>query len=189
MKRMLWLTIVLTLLATPSWAQGIETGQSEIFIGPGYTMPMGDFGDVFDPGLAACVGFGYYTSPILALGAEIVYNNYGYPSELDVPDIDESYTIMQMAGTLKYSLGPDGKGPYLKAIAGFYKFEAEYSEDDVTMSFSETEFGLGAGGGVQFKGDGNMGGFIEATFHNVMTEGDATQFLNLKGGIIFFMGG
>ncbi|MFH1841677.1 MAG: outer membrane beta-barrel protein [bacterium] len=189
MKRMLWLTIMMMLLAGSTWAQGIEAGQSEISVGLGYTMPMGDFGDTFDPGLAGCVGFGYYTSPILAIGGEICYNNYGYPSELDVPNVDESYTILQMAGTFKYSLGPDGKGPYLKAIAGFYRFEAEFSDEGVSVSLTETEFGLGAGGGFQFKGNGNMGGFLEATFHNVMTEGDATQFLNLKGGVIFFMGG
>lgn len=107
-------------------------------------------------------------------------------------EVDADFKILSFTGFFKYMLAPEYTTAYLKGALGFYngKVSGSASAQGETMDFDEssTDLGIGFGGGYQKRGDGNMGFFVEGMFHNVFTEDSSTNYINFRGGVIFFMG-
>ena len=191
-----WLAIPLVLSPVAS-AEGVEKGQVELSVAGGLSAPLGDFGDEAKTGFRIGADVGYYTSPLFVIGAEFNYHSYGASDDLVAltqiltgdPSADLKASIMQFTGYGKYLFMPRNVSPFIKAEAGIYSLKATITALGLDVSDSQSEFGIAGGGGVQFKGDGTVGGFIEIMYHSVFSEGSSTSFVDIGGGITFFVGG
>jgi hypothetical protein len=200
MPRLLTTIAILVLIAAPAWAQfGPDKGQKIASAGIGISLPMGDFGDAANTGFLFGAGYGILLSPQMEIGGEFGYHMYGVSDEYYLPanapagtEVDVSFSILSFGGYAKYLLAPEYKTIYLKGGLGFYNAKASgdvtHEGDTHDIDESATDLGIAVGGGYQTKGDGNTGYFVEATLNHVMSEGDSTQFINLRGGISFLFG-
>ena len=177
MRRIPFIVLIVLLAAAPALGQiGPDRGQRQAYAGAGFSLPTGDFGDLASTGFLLGGGYGYYLQPQIEIGGEINYTMYGS----DIDDVDVSGLSFVAVG--KYLLAPEFTTAYLKGGLGLYRF----SVDTPLGDDSSTDLGLLLGGGYQYRGDGNTGFFGEGTLNLVATEGDSTQFLNLRGGLIFY---
>lgn len=195
MKRLLIVLCVILSATSLAFGQGIDKGQFEVSAGGGLALPMGDFGDAYSAGFLGGVNAGYYVSPILVIGGEFNYSMYSAKDEyvafwqfLDSTVTDVKWSTIQFSAYGKYLFKPENMSPYVKASIGMYsdkeKLEAGSGDTDV----SESDIGFAGGAGVQLKGQGNVGGFGEVMFHNILTEGSSTTYLNFRVGVTFFLG-
>jgi Outer membrane protein beta-barrel domain len=74
--------------------------------------------------------------------------------------------------------------PYILGGIGMFNSKASVSAGSVSASESTTDFGLQAGGGLEFKLSG-FSTFLEAKFVNVFTEDSSTTFIPISFGIRF----
>lgn len=196
MSKLLWVVGFVCLLASSALAQGLQKGQVEISLGGGAGIPVGDFGDAATAGFQLGGDIGYYTSPQMVIGLEGNYFGFGASDELKAfwefltgdPNPDLSWSEFQITGYGKYLFSPQNFSPYFKAGAGFYDLKLTVTYMGADVSDSQSDFGLMAGAGLQFKGEGNVGGFVEAMVHDVLTEGSSTTFFGIRGGATFFLG-
>jgi len=155
MKRILLTTfLALGVIALAAPASANEAG--DILIGPkaGFTLPSGDFGDQAGNGFAIGVTGDYVLQSNMAVGGDIIYNPYGGE---DVPGGSWSISLLHINGHYKYFFGPEAqRGFYGVANAGFYRASLEFESDeednpffDGSFDVSDTEFGIGVGGGFQ----------------------------------------
>ena len=95
--------------------------------------------------------------------------------------------LNSLAGTLNamFEMGGMMASPYLTAGLGLYnlKIDVEGSDEDFDIP-DETKFGLNGGAGIKF----NLAGFntfLEARYHHIMTEDDATAIIPITFGLMF----
>jgi hypothetical protein len=162
-------------------AAAVQKGEFEVSPTIGFTVPFGDLGDVTNPGFAIGVQGLYYLSPKAGLGGSVVYNKLG--SEFD--NIDFSITEVQAIGKLFFNGGSAidfyGKGAvglYVNSVSGDNVFQGGGS--------SNTEFGIGAGAGLQKRQGDSWGWFGEAMLH--FDDFDEI-YLALRAGANFYFGG
>ena len=198
MKRFFALLLLLALLSTPALAQGGK----QVWAGAGLSMPMGDFGDVAKSGLQFGGGFGFELTPAFTLGGEVFYDMFGLAEEYEdyldsegFGSVDFDIRITQYTLMARVDLMPALSSLYAKFNAGMYKASMSASAEGLSATIDDTDFGFGVGLGYQFFGAANTGGFVEAVYHNVpgsdetiegvTYEGSATQWIDLRGGVVF----
>lgn len=194
--RQLLIALLVVLLASPlAMAQGVDKGQIEVSVGGGLSLPMGDFGDAYKTGFLGGLSVGYYVTPVLVIGAEGNYYMYKAKDELidaakllDPTVTDMKFSTIQATAYGKYLFKPENMSPYVKGIVGMYSDKAKVEAGSGDADVSESDIGFGAGAGVQLKGQGNVGGFGEVLFHDILTEGSSTTFIEFKVGATFFLG-
>jgi hypothetical protein len=102
---------------------------------------------------------------------------------------DASWSQTQVSGFAKYVFTTGHTSPFARVEIGSYSVEAKVDGSAASISStSQSNLGIGLGGGCQFRGDGLLGGFAEATFHAVPTDGSDWTFFDLRGGISFWLG-
>jgi hypothetical protein len=187
--------IISVALTSAARAQVSLLGRSEGAIGGGVSIPLGDFDDLADLGFTIAPRFGHYVHPRISVGVEYAYYNNGASEELIAfleqlsgLNIDANFSIHQFTGYGKVLLTTQPVTPYIRAQLGMYRFGASVDVGLGSGSDSVNEFGLGGGGGVQFRGQGSVGGFVDAIFHVIFTEDNSTEFLGIQGGILFYFG-
>jgi len=74
-------------------------------------------------------------------------------------------------------------------MLGGAKFEVKASAEGISGAASESEVAYGVGVGYLFKGEGNVGGFVEAVYVGIATSGSAATYISLRGGLSLFFGG
>ena len=170
-------------LATPAHAQdAASTRAFTIGIAGGITMPMGDFGDAFDTGynVMGSLGFRPATLPV-GFSFDVAYHSLGFADGDDeIPGAEDIGDARILSGTGNVVLNfttAGGIRPYLIGGVGLYNFDTEAGE-------GTTDFGLNAGGGLNFALSG-FSTFLETRYHSVFTEEDNTNFLPIVFGIRF----
>ena len=198
------LSLVLILgLSAASWAQGVGGGEGiaqgrfELSAGGGGSLPFGDFSDAANTGYLFGASGGYYVTPMYAVGVEFNYQSYGASDEVvevfqsltgdSSADFDWSVTQISVFG--KYLFTQRNTAPYAKAHLGTYSLKGTGSALGASASSSDSNIGVGGGIGLQFKGQGNVGGFVEGVFHAIFTEGSSTTYASGRAGVTFFLGG
>jgi len=178
-------------------ASGLSAfGKWELGIGFGAAIPTGDFKELADGGFVFGIDAGYFVSRRFALGIEV--NPHSFQASADVvraarlittdSRADARWTETQITAFGKYLLGSGRISPFVQFQMGSYRLEAKIEASGGSFSSSESNFGFGGGGGLQFRGDGLLGGFVEAMFHDVPTDGSSLTFFDLRGGISFWLG-
>jgi opacity protein-like surface antigen len=202
MSKFRHIALVLVLLALPASVLGIEKGMTELSAGGGLAIPTGDFGDVAKTGYLFGGGIGYYATPRLAVGAELSYNSFGASDELEgatealffyltdvYVDMDINWSILNVVGYGKYLLTDTNFSPYIKAKAGYYNLKLKVEALGQSEDESESYFGLGGGLGLQYYGEGRLGGFAEALYNNIFADDDNLQFFEVRAGVNILFGG
>ena len=147
-------------------------------ISAGAAIPAGSFADAYNTGYngTVSVGFNSLGSPI-GLRVDGMYNKFG--GRDDIGDSQPDARIIGANANLVYSLPGQGIRPYLIGGAGIYGLKI-----DTPNSEQITDFGVNGGIGAAFPLSG-FNTFIEARFHHVFTENEATQFVPVTFGISF----
>jgi opacity protein-like surface antigen len=164
--RRVWtgLVVIGSVYAAPAVAQG-----AEFSLGGGATLPLSDFGDVASTGWhgLAAVSFAPSTFP-LGIQVDGMYQRFGFEDAPD--DFDGNFQLIQGTANAiyKFKSSPDSPvRPYIIGGVGLYNFKA--TGDDVIDDGSNTDFGVNAGAGFDFK-LGSVGAFVEGRFHNVFAD-------------------
>lgn len=184
--------LLLALSWRPASAVVLRQGVFELSPTVGVAVPLGDFGDGAESGLAIGGQGAYYLSRRGAIGFAAVFNSFGVDEALEelAPNVDWDISIVEISGFWKALLVDRGTtAPYVKLLAGAFANEVAASTGGATVSVSETDVGVGGGLGVQFVGRGSVGGFMEVLIIEDFTEDDATQYATFRGGLSFFFSG
>jgi opacity protein-like surface antigen len=177
MKRISLAAAALGLAAlTATAASAQSTKPVSLGISAGASIPMGDFGDIYQTGYNGTVSLGLNSMSPLGLRIDGMYNKFTDRGDLVVPRPD--YTIMGANANLIYALPGVGIRPYLIGGVGIYG-----QKPDVDGADNTTDFGLNGGIGAAFPLSG-FTTFIEARYHRIMSD-EPTSFIPVTFGISF----
>jgi len=182
--------------ASVAGAQTSLQGRGEVSVGGGASFPFGDFKDLAETGYLVTPRLGYYIAPTVALGAEYGYFKHGADQALiDLLEslagrnVEAEFQLHQVTGYVKILLTPKPIAPYLRLHAGLYHLDATIEVQDLgSDTTTEDKFGFGGGLGIQFRGDGSVGGFVDAIYHAILMEDSTRGLLGVQAGVIFFIG-
>jgi opacity protein-like surface antigen len=158
-----------------------------IGISAGAAIPVGGLADFYTTGYNGTISlmFRSFGSPI-GLRVDGSYNHMAIKDDafITVPGFGnaKAVAISTANANLVYNLPGTGMTPYLIGGAGIYnsKLDVEGSNDPD----SNNKFGINGGIGASFPLSG-FNAFIEARYHHVFTEGQATQFIPVTFGLSF----
>ena len=155
-------------------------------ISGGAAIPLGDFGDFYTTGYNGTVSL-MFKSVGTPVGIRIdgMYNKMSLKDDaiITIPDsgLVESASILSANANLVYSLPGTGINPYLIGGGGIYSLKVHGDDFDTD---ADNKAGVNGGIGVSFPLSG-FNTFLEARFHHVFTDGNATQFVPVTFGISF----
>ena len=178
--------LALTLTSTASFA-----AKGEWFGGgqAGVHIPSGDYGDEFKLGWLGGVYLDYGVTEMFTLGANLDFHQAKGKDDFvranNLDDLTVSLFNYGVNGALAFM--PEAVWhPYVKAGVGMYQVKAKAEAAGVSGETDESDFGVAGGGGFMVHPAANPVGFgVEALIHNVMTEGESTQFFSVTGRITF----
>lgn len=190
------LLVIALVIIAPVQAGSVVKGDTEIGLGAGGSVPIGDFGDAADPGFAIGANIAYYLNSNAALGFEAMFNSLPVTSELEAEvsglvgtNVDASFRVGQFIGFGKFPLVDGNFAPYLKVCAGLYSLGARVEALGVSATETESKLGFGGGIGAQFKGEGKVGGFGEFMLHSIQADGESANYFQIRGGVNIYVGG
>jgi len=165
--------------AAPAVAQ-----RAEFTVGGGLSLPLSDFGDAASTGWHGLAGVSFTPSSFpLGIQVDGMFQRFGVD---DLPDdFDANFQIIQGTANAVYKFNTAEQTkvrPYLIGGVGLYSSKA--TGDDVIDDSSETDFGINAGAGFDFR-LGAVGAFVEGRFHNVFSDPDNTNFIPITVGVRF----
>jgi hypothetical protein len=158
--------------------------------------PMGDFGDFAGGGFGGGACFFYSFCPTMGVGVGVDYVMFG---ETEITEgeftITYSYSMIPIRLAFLYMLMKgDPFSIYANGFAGFYmlSYDDSWAMDGEVIdecSDSDSKFGFGGGLGFLYMLSPTMALDIFGNFNHILTEGDATQYVDAGLGLIFFLGG
>jgi hypothetical protein len=191
-RKILILGVVVLCLSFPTWAHAatLQKGSVELSAIAGAAIPIGSLGDAANTGFSVGGALGYYFSPRGSIGGSVVVNLHGVDSEISEPGIDTSISLTEVTGYWKAIFSSSQSvQPYARVMGGLIVTKVSASVEvqgvEVSASASESDFGIGAGFGVQFQSQGAVGGFTEFMLFTGFTEGDASNYIGIRGGVNF----
>lgn len=180
-KKSLFLAFVFASMLTAPMANAAAGGMT-FGLNAGVAMPMGDFGDFAKLGFGGGVYGDYWVSNAFGIGADIMYNRFSGDEDVTGPDV--SFTDIQFGGHLKYAFPMEGSSfaPWLQAGFAAYngKVDGVTGGDD-----SSTDMGFNVGAGLGFWSSPTMSMGVLGLFHNVMTDPDSQQYINVGLNLTF----
>ncbi|MGH7724902.1 MAG: outer membrane beta-barrel protein [Candidatus Eiseniibacteriota bacterium] len=172
--------VAAVLFAAPASAQTTTPMSWSLYAG--YANPTGELSP---GGSFAFRANGFYNlSPVMGIGAEAGYHALGSITELEDAGIENSWSAIQFTPEVRARGVTGNIRPY--GMVGFGVYNLRGSMDDGTTEVSDntTEMGFNFGGGVTF-GQGPTTFGLEARWHSIMTEGDATDVVGFMAGVNF----
>lgn len=176
--------IIILLMVSVTFSQRLY-----LSVGSGLSVPMAEseFTDAYNLGfnVHGSATFPLSGSTPLSARADIQYNHF--PFDESNPNLGGSFT----ATTIKADLiigqfYTSGVSPYGVVGAGLYLISAKVTQNNVTVSSSETDFGLGLGGGVSFGVSSTANIYVETQYNFIFNNnGKAKGYLPLKVGVMF----
>jgi len=140
------------------------------------------------------IGFGasYWrgTSPSVAWGGEVSYDNLGsadYTDPLSSSTTKFSTSVFRVNPAVRYTFGPGvGTNFYAQGGVGYYNVSSKV-EDSVAGNFdgSTSKIGFNFGAGVNFPVAPTTKMNVGLQYHTVSTEGSSLNYLNFRAGIGF----
>lgn len=196
-KIVLLVAAVAAMASVPAFAA--EQGDIQITLNAGVAMPMGDFGDAANLGFLGGVGFDWFATPNVAIGASGGYLMLSGSDDFNAflttnatDPVEAKFSAIMGGAHAKFYFGA-GNGsavsPYVIGGVGVYNFKTTLESNDPAFNgdASDTNFGGRAGLGAKFGGNGQVGFGAEAAFHHIATEGDATQMITIAATLNFGM--
>lgn len=179
------LAIGLLLSAPSARAQG-----AEFALGGGIGVPLGDFDDASKLGWHGLAALSFVPEgwPV-GVQFDGSYQQFSLDDAAAPVGFSDLKTRLIMGtGNVVFKFKTSEEStfrPYILGGVGIYNSKITGQDDpgDV-LGGGETDFGLNAGAGFDFKA-GGAGLFIEGRFHNVLTDGSDLQFIPITVGIRF----
>jgi hypothetical protein len=166
--------LVAVLLSTALLAQAASAaGPLTLGVGGGITMPTNGTGDALQNGFHLR-GLAELHLPALPVGLR---GALGY-QKMDVKDAlqaaqgitnGQSQILSGLAGVTFPLMSTGPIRPYLTANLGAFHVKGQADSSGVSISNTQTRFGIDGGAGIKF-GMGHAHGFVEARVENVYTE-------------------
>jgi hypothetical protein len=175
--------IMLLFLVSASFSQRLF-----ISVGTGISVPVSEsaFTDAYNLGFNVHGSVTFPTSnSMLSVRGDIQYNNF--PFDESSPYIGGSFKVTTIkADLILGTFNTRGVAPYGVVGAGVYLLSASQTQNNVTVSVSETDFGLGIGGGISFGVSTTSNVYIETQYNIIFNDdGAAKGYLPLKVGVMF----
>jgi len=191
MKRIL-ATIIATLSIAGVSVAGPTAGTTEFSPVIAGNFPTGDMGDGGKAGVGFGGDFGYYANEQVQIGAMLRYNIFGVDDFTDtlLQGVNFDYTVTGFGAYAKILFGQSERTrAFVRGSFGAYTSKLTASVSNVSIAVDATDFGFGSGVGVQFYGQGSMGGFVEVGATSVLTEGSSSNYFSVTGGLTIRLGG
>jgi hypothetical protein len=170
-------------------APALRAQGAEFALGGGIGMPLGDFDDDAKLGWhgLAAVSFVPNGWPV-GIQIDGSYQQFSLDEDRFPGFTGLKTRFIMGTGNIVFKFKSSEEStfrPYLIGGVGLYNGKTTADDDpgDV-LGGGETDFGLNAGAGFDFKA-GGAGLFIEGRFHNVFSEGTNTRFIPITLGIRF----
>lgn len=171
----------------------------KLWIGPivGFTMPMGDFGDVSGGGFHVGITGDYALSGGFSVGGDVLWHHTSgkddYEKDLSAAagePVDVTFTIIPVTVHGKYSFpGETRYRPFVKAGVGIYNVGSKIDAGSLgESSTSDTKLGFNFGGGTTLTQMGSATVGIEGAIHAISTEGSSTNLFTVSATALFGMG-
>jgi opacity protein-like surface antigen len=182
MKRISFAIAAVAILAATASTSSAQSNKAvSIGISGGASIPVGDFGDLYTTGWngTGSLMFRSLGSP-LGIRIDGMYNRLSVKDDVIGVPFD-NVSIASANANLVYNLQGTGITPYLIGGAGAYWLQGHgngFNGD------SQSKLGVNGGIGASFQLSG-FNTFIEARYHHVFTDENATQFIPVTFGISF----
>lgn len=176
MKRLSLAVTAIAVLATFAATASAQSAKPvSLGLSLGASIPVGDFGDVYQTGYNGTVSLGFQSagSPV-GIRLDGSFNQFPDRSDLIVSRPD--FRIVTGNANLVYALSGVGIRPYLIGGAGIYGLRP-----DVSGASTISDFGLNGGIGASFPLSG-FTTFVEARYHHIFSDA-ATQYVPINFGI------
>lgn len=196
MKRYAWALVAILFTASVS-SVASASGPLTLGLGGGITMPTNNTGDVLSNGFHLR-GLAEMHVPALPFGLRgaLGYQKMNLKDALQAASgvtSGQSQILSGLAGVTFPLMSTGPIRPYITASLGAFHIKGEADSSGVSLSKSQTQFGIDGGAGIKF----NMGpthGFVEARLENVYTEAgwnpavaslDQARFIPITFGFSF----
>ena len=184
-----------TLLLAGSLALGVssveaqyadtESGGVRFLLGGGTTLALGDFGDAFNNGPHGIAGLAFQPAGFpVGIRIDGMYHRVsGDEDALGFDDVNEQIISGTANAVLSLSTSADTPiRPYILAGGGLYNLKPV--GDDVPDGVDgETDFGINAGAGFDYRASDNLGIFLEGRFHLIFADPDNLNMLPISLGV------
>jgi len=168
----------------------------KVSIGPiaGFTLPMGDFGNVSGMGFHIGATGDYELSGGFSVGGDVVWHHTSGKDDFEKAltaangqPTDVTFSIIPILVHGKYSFpGATKYRPYLKGGVGIYHLSTK--EDAGSLgdhTDSSNKFGVTLGGGTSITDRGAMQLGIDGAIHIISTEGSSTNLFTVSATAMF----
>jgi len=210
MKRVSIMLAALLVLALAVAAQAQV--KPVVYAGGGISMPMAPefFSDYWGTGYNVGGGLGIQINPSIEVTGSLFFNAFPLDDEKlieDAGDAGKGITVdgldfqsLEFGIDLKYILRASQAEakllPYLTVGVGMsnVKFtDVTFTGGDESLtlpvgSYSETDFALNGGAGVNYMFSPKFGAWVEGRYTVVMTEGDSIQYIPVRAGVKLLFG-
>lgn len=153
------------------------SAQIKINAGLNLLSPMGDFGDAFKMSYGFNVGGKYMLNDKMAVGANLAY--IMLQPETKVSGV--TYSLMPIAANFTYYFGTEGFKPYAGIDLGYYTNKVSGGG----ISISTSDLGFAPTVGFEYGLSDKLGLDVNAKYHYIMTEGDASSAFGINVGIYY----
>jgi hypothetical protein len=188
MKKILLATVVVLFAISAN-------AQLKIGVNGGLGLPMGSFGDANKMGFGGGVVGKYLLNEKIALGLNIGYYSFA-GKDLGLGITGEKLSIMPITALFNFYFASEGFKPYVGADLGFYSVKYKTPTIDLggfgTIEGSSetlTKIGFAPTVGFEASLSEKVGLDVNAKYHYISTEGDATSYIGINVGLIFALGG
>lgn len=182
------ITLALGLMAGTAQAQTSMQAERPVTYGGavGLNMPMGDAGDGLNMGFKVngMVELHPQSMPVDFRG-EIGYSRFG------ADGVDGHQSVLSFVPNVLYHFSTQSRvQPYVIGGLGLYRLSVTADADTpfgpISVSASDTKFGINAGGGLAFPLSNSRASiFVEARYHHVFGDGGSLGMLPITVGVSF----
>ena len=162
-----------------------ESGGVRFLLGGGTTLALGDFGDAFNNGPHGIAGLAFQPAGFpVGIRIDGMYHRVsGDEDALGFDDVNEQIINGTANAVLSLSTSADTPiRPYILAGGGLYNLKPV--GDDVPDGVDgETDFGINAGAGFDYRASDNLGIFLEGRFHLIFADPDNLNMLPISLGV------
>lgn len=162
-----------------------ESGGVRFLIGGGSTLALGDFGDGFNNGPHGIVGFAFQPAGFpVGIRIDGMYHRIsGDEDALGFDDVNEQIINGTVNAVLSLTTSAETPiRPYVIAGGGIYNYKP-VGDDVLDGVDGETDFGINAGAGFDYRASDNLGIFLEGRFHMIFADPDNLNMLPISLGV------
>jgi len=195
MKRILILGVALALVAL--MAAGLSAAERKgtfgVGVGGGVGIPTGTFGDESKLGWRAGLGFGYFTTDQIAIGAEGTLGQHKAKSALIVTPVTDIKTqLLEFGAWARYffKMQSEKISPYVKFGVGATSDKAKVTPEPTGGIKSETFMGANIGVGGLYAVSPTASIFLEGGFYDYAKKDfKPINYVAAKVGVAYMFGG